>query len=305
LEKLFHPCCDVLFAEKKAQGASKTSLRHIEQQASILAHMEKLDLLHKGVTYIEMGAGRGMLSLALAQKFQQVINHQERVEIQSGISYPDANSLSYILIDRAGSRGKADHLLSLSSKESRTRPQQHTFRAKIDIRHLNFGAMSEAVNRSVVCMSKHLCGVATDLSLRCISTTLPPVVPNQISPHVKGIAIALCCHHVCTLEDYISPEFFLSQGFQPQEFALLTGMTSWATCGMNGAEAEEGDSVERALGINREDRIILGRKCKRILDTGRLLYIRSHQLQARLVHYCEEQDSLENCLLLAWRAKSV
>lgn len=56
------------------------------------------------------------------------------------------------------------------------------------------------------------------------------------------------------------------------------------------------------LGLfSKSDRAALGRKCKRILDAGRAAYLEKFQLKTRLVHYCEEQDSLENCLLLAWR----
>lgn len=52
---------------------------------------------------------------------------------------------------------------------------------------------------------------------------------------------------------------------------------------------------------SKADRVVLGRKCKRILDAGRAAYLERFQLKTQLVHYCEEGDSIENCLLLAWR----
>lgn len=52
---------------------------------------------------------------------------------------------------------------------------------------------------------------------------------------------------------------------------------------------------------SKADRVVLGRKCKRILDAGRAAYLERFQLKTQLVHYCEEDDSIENCLLLAWR----
>ncbi|KUF89478.1 hypothetical protein AM588_10005044 [Phytophthora nicotianae] len=51
----------------------------------------------------------------------------------------------------------------------------------------------------------------------------------------------------------------------------------------------------------KDDRAVLGRKCKRIIDAGRAAYLAQLQLKTRLVHYCDTKDSLENCLLVAWR----
>jgi tRNA:m4X modification enzyme len=326
LEKLRHACCDVLLKEKQQAGASKSILRHIEQQASILEHMARSNLLKEpDAAFVELGAGRGMLSLALAQLFP------------AGL---------FVLVDRAHTRGKADN--SIGSEAEGAEAKKRVVRAKIDIRHLNLAGMDEIRGKPVVCMSKHLCGVATDLSLRAIAQTLPdtpasdPPAPTpdvsvesvecgsvalSISSAFSGLAIALCCHHVCAWQDYINPEFFLAQGFTPHEFELLTGMTSWTTCGMG----LEGDAVEFTLGIryvtrssmlvliscvaftltltpmtatSKSDRAALGRKCKRILDAGRAAYLAQFQLKTRLVHYCEEEDSLENCLLLAYRETS-
>lgn len=55
---------------------------------------------------------------------------------------------------------------------------------------------------------------------------------------------------------------------------------------------------------SKADRVVLGRKCKRVLDAGRADYLERHHLRTQLVHYCEEDDSIENCLLLAWRQEA-
>lgn len=245
LEKLRHACCDALLDEKQQAGASKSVLRHIEQQASILEHMARANLLtDPAAAFVELGAGRGMLSLALAQLFP------------TGL---------FVLVDRAHTRGKADR--SIGSEAEGGEAKKTVVRAKIDIRHLNLAGMDEICGKPVVCMSKHLCGVATDLSLRAIAQTLPDAsasgppastlevasqesvdrgsAARSISSAFSGLAIALCCHHVCAWQDYINPAFFLAQGFKPHEFELLTGMTSWTTCGMG----LEGDAVEFTLGI--------------------------------------------------------
>ncbi|CAI5711261.1 unnamed protein product [Peronospora effusa] len=276
------------FGKKKKTGASRSLLRHIEQQASIIGHMEQVKLLQdSNAAFVELGAGRGMLSLALAQMFPESL---------------------YVLIDRAHTRGKADRFIGGEGKdEEDAKVNSTTLRAKIDIRHLNFAGMPEILDKPVVCMSKHLCGVATDLSLRAIAQTIPETNSVKasagksklacVSSRFQGLAIALCCHHVCAWKDYVNPAFFQAHGFKAEEFKLLTSMTSWTTCGMG----LEGDAVEHILGISKDDRALLGRKCKRIIDAGRAAYLEHFGMKTRLVHYCDTNDSLENCLLLAWR----
>mmetsp|Transcript_38140 Transcript_38140/g.69753 ORF Transcript_38140/g.69753 Transcript_38140/m.69753 type:complete len:106 (+) Transcript_38140:340-657(+) len=49
-------------------------------------------------------------------------------------------------------------------------------------------------------------------------------------------------------------------------------------------------------------RAAVGRKCKRLLDAGRLAFLESIQgFEVCLVHYCSPEVSPENALLLAWR----
>jgi hypothetical protein len=40
--------------------------------------------------------------------------------------------------------------------------------------------------------------------------------------------------------------------------------------------------------------------CKRLLDYGRLLYLRDLGFEARMIHYCPEDVTPENALLIAW-----
>lgn len=41
--------------------------------------------------------------------------------------------------------------------------------------------------------------------------------------------------------------------------------------------------------------------CKRLIDAGRLQFLRDLGFQTEMVHYCPERVSPENALLLAWR----
>ena len=47
-----------------------------------------------------------------------------------------------------------------------------------------------------------------------------------------GLLIALCCHHRCNWHSFVGKKYLLEKaGFTQQEFTLLCGLTSWATCG--------------------------------------------------------------------------
>lgn len=43
-------------------------------------------------------------------------------------------------------------------------------------------------------------------------------------PRNQGLAVATCCHHRCSWNHYVHPEFFLDLGFTPQEFELVSWM---------------------------------------------------------------------------------
>ena len=76
-------------------------------------------------------------------------------------------------------------------------------------------------------------------------------------------------------------------------FDAIKGAVSWCTeaCGPKG-------------GLSAEQRAVTGRRCKRLLDLGRVDWLRRVALgmEAELVEYCEPATSLENALLLAWPA---
>ena len=84
-------------------------------------------------------------------------------------------------------------------------------------------AAGEEGRSPVVALSKHLCGCATDLALRCLANAGGPV---------GGLCVACCCHHRCEWASYVAKEFVADEcGFDPDDFFYLTRMTTWATCG--------------------------------------------------------------------------
>ncbi|KAM9109726.1 tRNA:m(4)X modification enzyme TRM13 homolog isoform 3-T3 [Megaptera novaeangliae] len=145
-------------------------------------------------------------------------------------------------------------------------------RLQIDIQHLclNKIPLLSKEKLPVVGIGKHLCGVATDLALRCLVETYAasceerneePLakrvkndktekeintlakegneknIPEKWTP-VAGIVIALCCHHRCDWRHYVGKEYFRALGLGAVEFHYFQRMSSWATCGMQKTSLE-------------------------------------------------------------------
>ena len=153
-------------------------------------------------------------------------------------------------------------------------------------------------------MSKHLCGAATDLALRCIEN-----FAQNAPERTKTILIALCCHHRCDWNIYVGKDFLLSHNFKAEDFSLLCGLTSWATCG-TGKPRENSkviklesnphtDRYER-LNLPRETREEIGRRAKRLIDKGRCEFIQKQfKMSVKLKYYVDLSYTLENVVLIA------
>merc|ERR1712232_700062 len=98
---------------------------------------------------------------------------------------------------------------------------------------------------------------------------------SKRSPHVVGVAIALCCHHLCTWESYVNREWILDHGFSASEFNLICRMSAWATC--------------RPTGPLGDARLKLGCACKAFLDNGRAAFLRDRGFDAEIREYCAEE----------------
>ena len=71
---------------------------------------------------------------------------------------------------------------------------------------------------------------------RCL-TSLPTAEGFQL----KGIMIALCCHHRCSWRSYVGKQFLQEQGFSREDFQLLTSISSWATCGFGKNKSDDNE----------------------------------------------------------------
>ncbi|XP_065738670.1 tRNA:m(4)X modification enzyme TRM13 homolog isoform X2 [Phocoena phocoena] len=242
LRKASEALHDALNDPKNGDSATK----HLKQQASILGNIEKLKLLGPRRCFVEFGAGKGKLSHWV------------------DIALKDAEKVHFILVEKVTTRFKVD---------GKHRKKNSVFeRLQIDIQHLclNKIPLLSKEKLPVVGIGKHLCGVATDLALRCLVETYAasceerneePLakrvkndktekeintlakegneknIPEKWTP-VAGIVIALCCHHRCDWRHYVGKEYFRALGLGAVEFHYFQRMSSWATCGMQKTSLE-------------------------------------------------------------------
>ena len=127
-----------------------------------------------------------------------------------------------------------------------------------------------------VAMGKHLCGVATDLTLRCYVRALAasaaaaaaaPEQSSEMGHHNEflaaatrtvdvpsgvrgGVALALCCHHLCEWDGYVDTKWLSQHGIARGEFALMKRLaTKYRThpCRQQRSHSRAGESCRRVL----------------------------------------------------------
>lgn len=276
----------VLSEELNNSSYGPNKMKHLLQNSSLLGHAKKSGLLQGNTVFIEFGAGRGQLSYYVAQIMQE-----------------DDNCL-LLLIDRASQRHKFDNKL----KES---PMPYK-RIRADIADLCLEFMPVLhLYKRIVSLGKHLCGSATDLALR--SMIGGDRMEEERGVCAAGILMAMCCHHRCDWGSYTGKDFMVAHGFTAEDFDVMCGISSWATCG-SGRSRETSDSEEHVDGhthadgqrpihltLTEDERKIIGRKSKAILNYGRQVYLESHGYKCRQIEYVSEETSPENVCILAKR----
>ncbi|KAH8311507.1 hypothetical protein KR044_006665 [Drosophila immigrans] len=257
--------------------------KHLVQTSALLGILEHHKQLTNDTSYIEFGAGKGQLAfyLATALDSQELLNSQ------------------VVLVDRLSLRHKKDNKLT---------NKQLVQRIRADISDLQMSQLPvlQRTQRNVA-LSKHLCGAATDLTLRCIL--------GDAACSTDYILIALCCHHRCSWRSYVGKSWLQAAGITPREFVIITKMVSWAVCG-SGLSRERRKAIAEAEAnpqkeaqpeatqrLSREEREQIGYQCKRVLDFGRLEHLKANGYEASLKFYVPRDVTLENVILLARRAK--
>lgn len=255
-------------------GRTESSLRHLRQASRLLHLVEEEQLVDPNTCYVELGAGKGHLSYYAWRAWCR--GCPSRV----------------LLVDRASLRHKRDNKLRDSGGAGGA-----VQRIRADLAHLHLEGVPDVASAGcVVAYAKHLCGVATDYALRCVAA----------ARSARGLVLATCCHHRC---ERTTAAALQDLGIDPEEFNVMLGIVSWATCG-DGRSRDYRQSTPPAtpklpgtgtnlLNLQQEQRELVGRRAKALIDWGRVLYLRDNGFQARLVHYVPPGVSLENVCIVA------
>jgi tRNA:m4X modification enzyme len=236
--------------------------------------MDRLGVLKNENLFVEFGSGKGTLS------------HLLQLALGS----------DHILIDRANFRRKKDMYHN---------KQNHTSlfkRVKADIKDLDFFRIPEVESHrgDIVAFSKHLCGAATDLTFRCLlrDVTNNSQQNESMQKHkIAAILIALCCHHRCKWQNYVNKSFMKEIGFSKSEFEYLCLITSWAISDVR--TFKDNASSMDYTGLTKQQKKEIGFQAKRLIDIGRVLYLRKCNFESSLVYYIDCNISPENVLLIA------
>eukprot|EP01071_Lankesteria_metandrocarpae_P001472 Lankesteria_metandrocarpae@DN1571_c0_g1_i1.p1 len=156
---------------------------------------------------------------------------------------------------------------------------------------------SDGAVGTIVCVAKHLCGVGTDLALRCVVNAVKDLqqsrAPRCDVAAAKAqcirivIIIAPCCHHLCSFDkNYVAKEFVSKvTGLDTEDEA--TFKTFCRTAGWCAGALDE---------RKRE----IGRKVKRILDFGRVDWLKRNGFNdATIIPYVPCSLTPENVAIVA------
>lgn len=287
------------------------NFKHMKQQASLLSIMDQFHFLQKGSCFVEFGAGKGQLMYWIIK------------------CIPERKEKSFVLIDRSAQRHKSDNKFKDSDLQVE--------RIRIDIQHLFLGKVQSIQEKidNVVGVSKHLCGGATDLAIKCLMNSLISERNGEKVKHnIFGMLMALCCHHQCSWDTYIGKEFLEKHSFTERDFKLMCCVASWATCGLRKIKKNDtidipdenlkkNESVEKnyeehaedvpdetllnryiKLNLKHDEREIIGMQCKRLIDAGRIFFLTEAGYDAKLITYIDKSVSLENVALLVTREEN-
>ncbi|GJQ73071.1 hypothetical protein Trydic_g1701 [Trypoxylus dichotomus] len=281
IEKVLkHP---LLEQEIRKPELGDKSKKHLYQTSSLLGYLKEYDLLKPDTCFIEFGAGKGKLSFWMANALEGI------------------NNSVVLLIEKASLRHKMDNKLDKSSGK--------IHRIRVDIGDLVLRHV-QVLNtiKGIVAVTKHLCGDATDLALRCIKDY------QDTGNKVSGLVMAFCCHHRCQWRAYTGKDFFNKNNLSRKDFDIMRGMVSWATCG-TGFSREKNSEIDaefyrnnlessserdKQIGLNRQEKEMVGKKCKALLNYGRLKYLESIGFKCELCFYVSPSVSLENLCIVAY-----
>lgn len=233
----------------------------------------------------------------------------------SSSSFPPA--YSFVVLDRGSFKHKTDVAIRRSGR-------CHLKRYRIDLQDIALEKMDEitqfAKRKSIqpsssgmaAVLGKHVCGQATDFVCKAVSRANGAALLSGSPRLIDCVAIATCCHHLCSWENYVNQAYFTQLGLDSTDFHCMTRMSTWRTCGYQRHSDTDGkDNTEAAASLPSDaaaasptgasssvcvsspsfdpshptsqlsaaQREHIGAICKHIFDTGRVAFLREAGFQ--------------------------
>lgn len=279
---------------RKGKANVKVKEKHVKQQVSIVGNAQSCAFPSnlppsEARCVVEFGSGRGYLGSMAA----------EMMPLEC-----------VLLVDRNACRFKAE-------RELRQTQSLECRRARVDIADFDLAGFEwfrpGGIKRHVLGLAKHLCGNATDLAIRCCLRAAEAWHKDGIHSF-RGLAFATCCHHLTNWKSYENKAFWHEMGFSATEFEMACWLSSWAICGSGHSSPTAEESTERDDPViphahlhyqclmDRNERADIGRKCKQLIDEGRVQLLRQAGYVCQLLTYIPRQVSEENRLIHAYHA---
>lgn len=256
----------VLDDELSNESYGDDKRKHLLQTSSILGILEEADCFKSKTCFIEYGAGKAALTFWLANAIENL---------------QDAKIL---VVDRASHRNKKDNLV---------KDRELIERVRVDIADLHLNGLSTVEKQdNFVGISKHLCGAATDLALRCIFNG-----NRESTKKTEKFLICVCCHHQCSWDTFIGRDWLKKNGIDRKTFNLIIKMVSWYVCG-DGRNRQLQKTLEFHRENERKEKEEIGWKCKRLLDYARVQFMNDHGFDAKLCYYIDKSVTLENVCII-------
>ena len=181
--------------------------KHVLQECSILGHLRRIGAYSNETpeqstdesigrtTAIEIGAGTGRLS----ERLQRVTSDE----------------MVHVMIDRQEFHPSQCRDIRMRKRANDSKTIQ---RVVIDVADLD---LSDYCKQSTCfCMSKHLCGPASDLAI----AALEHIVPSSSRP---PFAFATCCHYLCTFDAFAGKQYWIKLGLTEEDFEVAVAVSQW------------------------------------------------------------------------------
>ncbi|XP_043230106.1 tRNA:m(4)X modification enzyme TRM13 homolog isoform X2 [Amphibalanus amphitrite] len=240
------------------------TLKHLRQNSSLLAVLRDAGLLQPhDATFVDLGSGKAQLSFWLARAVSgrsQIVlvdfaSHRHKAENKLK-DVPGAPEVQRLKLD-------IRHLSLAGCEACRGRPVvtigKHLCGAATDLGIRAATVAPSDVHRTPAGVGQDRAAVSANTQTgdqsgpqtgdqtgpQTVDQSGPPAADRTdesgepTAADVRGIMIAVCCHHRVDWPSYVGKQFIQDVcGFSAADFAALKGVAAWATCGTPGWDPE-------------------------------------------------------------------